>query len=141
MNLKLLRKVQKAILAEPEHFDMDSWFRGCGVGDTCGTAACISGHALVCAYVAKRKNKSLALAVRHFSKLEERGVDTDDYVDFETMGRDALNLTPDQANRLFFTGEWPIKYMEAYEQAETAACRAKAASQRIDHFIETKGRE
>lgn len=39
MNIRLLRRIQEKILAEPENFNMRTW--------TCGTAHCIGGWACV----------------------------------------------------------------------------------------------
>lgn len=56
-------------------------------------------------------------------------------------GRLLLGLTSDQAERLFYETNWPDKYYMQYETAKTSRGRARAAANRIDHFIQTKGEE
>lgn len=124
MNVPLLRKVQQRILAEPEQFNMDTWgVRPDGVGafkfdiveDACGTAACIGGHALL---IASPKLSGLAY---HYT---------------DEAAAIALELPPYEAAVLFYVGNWPWKYADAYLAAETREERAKIASDRIDDFIE-----
>lgn len=57
MNVKLLRRIIKAIKKEPGQFDMRSWFtRQRGIPN-CGTAACIGGWAVA---LTKRANPEKA---------------------------------------------------------------------------------
>jgi hypothetical protein len=124
MNVPLLRKVQQRILAEPEHFDMDTWgVLPDGVGaftfseaeEVCGTAACIGGHALLIA------SPELSGLAYHY---------TDDAAAI------ALGLSASEASLLFYVGNWPWRYADAYFASETREERAKIASDRIDDFIE-----
>lgn len=139
MNIPLLRKVKAAILKHPNQFEMGSWF-----SDTlflgydkrtgrikerpaggCGTAACIAGWAC-----------HVALGHR---KLYETDGDVGQSTSCEAS--DLLGLTEAQSSRLFFDGEWPRKHREQLEDAKTLKGRARAASDRISHFIATKGAE
>lgn len=150
MNIKLLRKIQKAILKYPNHFDMDNWFMDTNMEDdnddiiklvnlnggtcekmitprakSCGTTACIAGWAL------------------HYNKVKLE--DFEGNIDFvrstteKTAARE-LGLDEEQSKRLFFESYWPreFRYLESFESKEDTAFRAAA---RIDHFIATGGEE
>lgn len=45
------------------------------------------------------------------------------------------------ANRLFHVCNWPDEFESDYEHADTPEERAQAVADRIDHFIKTKGAE
>ena len=128
MNIALLRKVQKEILARPDQFNMDGWFKqsasnGFRAGG-CGTAGCIGGW-------------GLALTLRPKTKRLDR---LNPVQNIETF-RDLFGLTLEQAERLFYEDEWPLefKWFELYRPDNLTA--ARLASKRIDHFIKTKGEE
>lgn len=136
MNVELLRKIQKHILAEPERFAMSWW---CGTGDPgkpllddsfgesnidaliapeCGTVACIAGWAVLLS-----DGKDGIYSSRY---IQERA--------WELLGEKA-------ERRLFHTCKWPGKFANRYEKAKTRKGKAQAAASRIDHFIKTKGAE
>lgn len=135
MNVKLLRKIQKHILAEPLRFNM-RWWKWQGIElerkvaegvhpavPPCGTVACIAGWAQELEAPKSRRNTASHATI-------------------------LLGLTFDQSMRLFtlpshdpLPGEWPKKFARAYLSARTPRGRASAAVRRIDHFIATKGRE
>lgn len=125
MNIELLKKVKQAILDNPEHFDMSTFFDGCEGSNyeddpkllgKCGTTACIAGWAI------------------HLS-----GCPITD-LDFEhDLGKDLLGLTEDQAQSLFYEDGWPgaiyNEYYEALEEEDHLGM-AKAAAKMIDRLIE-----
>lgn len=128
MNTRLLRRVQKAIVANAAHFDMNKGGEMLKLEDvthssepehaqTCGTAACIAG----------------------FTVLIKDGKAADSWVDIANRATELLGL--DCSANLFWISEWPYQYRVLYRRAETATERAKAASKRIDRFIKTKGEE
>lgn len=132
MNTRLLRRIQKHILAEPKRFIMGDvvvhnapgeMYREDGIERpfaSCGTMACIAGWALL---LSKNSSRDLDDAAR------------------------LLGL-PQPADRwlcvgdnLFYEGNWPIKYSVAWDKARTPRARARVAARRIDHLIKTKGAE
>jgi hypothetical protein len=126
MNIPKLQIIKQQILAEPDSFRMDTW--------SCGTAHCIGGRAVL--------NDGMKI------------VNPDDYA-FNMMVEDgrsvysaasiALDLTEDQADRLFDVENWPDdlarRYDDDYDIAPTRAMRAAIAAERIDRFIATDGAE
>ena len=131
MNTRLLRRVQRQILAEPKRLDMlKLLMRGreavkCYGKDMlplCGTVGCIAGW-------------TVELGKGHRAKASI------------TAAAKLLRLTDEQANRLFFfafhcsRSYWPANFEAAYDTATTDEARAQITSDRIDHFIRTKGAE
>lgn len=122
MNTKLLLKVKAAILAEPRSFIMADWSTQ-DPESPCGTSACIGGWATALSRNPAKPN----LHDSHMSQ-----------------GPDLMELSPDGENKLCYKGMWPQPFKDSYEKAEYAEDRnamAKAAADRIDHFIATEGRE
>jgi hypothetical protein len=111
MNVKLLRKIKKHILAYPKTFAMSFWQEPRRVSESrpCGTAACIGGWAKLLT-----KDRKLTAA-------------------------DALGLSHQGAWLLFNMHRWPSRFQTKAKE-ETAAFARNAAA-RIDHFIATDGRE
>lgn len=132
INVPLLRKVQKFLLAEPRRFDMGSWVELAEQADIlrrppCGTACCIAGAAFLID-----------------KKIEVKGALNNDkvlYGDILGGASRALKIDDRQENLLFFVGWWPRKFQVAYNSAKTPLARAKAGVARINHFIKTKGAE
>lgn len=122
MNTRLLRKVQKHILEEPKRVWMGEW-KIVGKQNikywelsppACGTVACISGWAAIL-----------------------NGKPEDAY-----SATDILELNRDEASRLFFEVHWPEHFHRAIASAPVQSPEyAKVVSDRIDHFIKTKGAE
>jgi hypothetical protein len=121
MSVKLLRKVEKAILKEPKRFCMGTW------GDlaqrdapVCGTVGCIAGWAALL-------------------NVTENPDEFRKHVDMMTQknGKRALKLTLPQCRRLFFLSGWPSKFQTLFLRGDSV----KAAVKRIEHFIKTGGRE
>jgi hypothetical protein len=92
----------------------------------CGTAACIGGSACV---VGKAKN-----------------------IDDTTFAKNALGLTSEQANGLFFewnvcdnpNGDcgmhhWPAKFAKAFEARKTPLGKAKVAAALLEEVVRTNG--
>lgn len=123
MNIPLLKKVQKAILAEPKKFDMREWFYE-DDRSPCGTTACIGGHAVALATGAV----SLKIAHQTLKSTEIRP-------------RIVLDLEFSEADRLFYKATWPETFRVKYNMARSANGRAMVAAKRISHFIKTEGRE
>jgi hypothetical protein len=111
MNVELLRKIAAVIQEKPREFDM-SYFNS--QEHTCGTPHCIGGWAAVLTGSQSNWNAQ------------------------ETLG-----ISDDQWDRLCYPNEWPPQFLEEGQDEE---CRwseitAKIATARIEHFIETGGRE
>lgn len=129
LNVKLLRKIQKHILAEPKRFIMGWWneksspgeplndFEMCSTIPKCGTAACIGGWALILS----GENPDL---MRSVSKAAGA----------------LLGIENDAANRLFDSYAWPNRFRR-FRELKSPAARVKVAVARIDHFIKTNGAE
>lgn len=132
MNVRLLRRIQKRILAEPLQFQMGHWFTARGdwsdfidghapeMIPNCGTAACIAGWAV-----------TLDLHKKP-SEVEVNSI--------EPRARRLLKLTLEQALRLFIINQWPQEFSGDWAIL-TPRQKARRAVQRIDYFIMTKGAE
>lgn len=134
MNVRLLRKVKRAILAEPTKFRMDKW--------TCGSAHCIAGT--ICAldqsltFVVPKRKGAVWLVVD--------GNDEDSsVVPIERAAADNLEIeysehtSHTEADRLFHLPYWPKQFRDDYRAAQTLKARAGIAAKRIEHFIKTNG--
>jgi hypothetical protein len=102
----------------------------------CGTAACIAGYAVI---LTKAKPKSWKAgpwkkAVDYV--VEEFG---DEWIG--NVAEEVLDLSRDQADRLFDPNRWPVKFYRSYCDASTPEGMAQAAIRRIEHFIKTEGIE
>lgn len=138
LNVKLLRKVQKFILAEADRFDMGHWLGPASesyglLKPACGTVCCIAGavYAIENKLDLKKGYETLpsAYETRKFA-CQALGFDVPD---------ENSCLYPD--NSLFLQTYWPKRYQTAYTTAVTQSGRARAAVRRIEHFIKTKGAE
>lgn len=111
MKIRLLRKIQKQILTEPDRFWMGQWH--------CGTSHCLGGWA------------------QTLLGLKEKcdGFYNEKYLQAH------FGLTETQAGRLFWTIGWPKKFRNLYLNAANRPQQAVVASARIDHFIKTKGKK
>jgi hypothetical protein len=142
MNVKLLRKIQQEVLAEPRRLRMVTFgklYTEADVAETftdpadappCNMAACIGGFA---DWLTKPK-----LFKRDIKRGGTNGIGD--------RARKELGLTEDQADRLFFFREWgyekgwPARFSNAYRDAKTPLAKAKVAVARIDAFIESGGK-
>lgn len=133
MNIEMLHEIQERISAEARSYCQDFW-RVDKESDTndgyCGTVGCLAGHATMIA------------GLTHGEVTKGGSLDSSEA--YMTVGRELLDLTKDQAYRLFSGGGayWPTRFKKAYVKAREAedrqgmACAAVAA---IEDFIETGG--
>ncbi len=151
MNVRRLRAVTKRILAEPTHFSMDTWAKEeqNAKAESCGTTCCIAGHALIAAGAKLTFLLHVdpdTLAVPNFVPTPRltkfTGLTTDIGVsngDVANVAQALLGLTWHEAERLFYTWGWPVRFENAYKAAKTAKGRARVAARRIEHFVNTHG--
>ena len=141
MNVKLLREVEKRILAEPRRFDMMTFGRKLNKrtiealgkqAPPCGTVACIAGHV---DWMAHPRLFAASVALGDYDdSIVERAA--------KELGLNRFELSQDTyAGRLFFDNEWPEKFQAALAEAKTPLQRAEVAVKRIEHFIKTNGKE
>lgn len=125
MNIPLLRQIAEKAIEFPETFDMDRWgfTLPSDKAHPCGAVGCIAGTAVV-----------LTEPARFLRLVDNRG-------DWFLAGKNALDLSTREAERLFFTRDWPPTFMHRYNRAIRAKLRARIAVERIEHFIATEGRE
>lgn len=128
MNVKLLRKVKRHILAVPRRFVMSevimreendgpiNWLNEKPFPD-CGTAACVAGWACL---------------------LANEGTVPENATASMDEARELLGLTDGQADRLFMPSAWPKKFQKGTDDSGTKAT-AKVAAARIEYFIKNKG--
>lgn len=132
MNIQKLLKLKGRILQEPNHFDMKYWTNDCGTG------GCIAGMSC--------HMEGYKLSI--FSSMVTPPMGGSKVFTHEEA-RKILGLTPEQSRRLFYvkylhpqtTYHWPSKFAWDYKRAKTPRGRALATARRIDHFIQTDGRE
>lgn len=130
LNVRLLRRIQKALLKEPSQFNMEQYFNDRSTTKrkpaNCGTAACIGGWAYA---LSKNLNPSKA----RVKYLAEHGF----------MGPIASRLlglgTGDKINEhaLLYLEQWPQPFRTNYSKAKTDRAAARAAVDRIEHLIKT----
>lgn len=149
MNTRLLRKIQKEILAEPLRFDMRLWLDQTSDVAPCGAAACIAGWAVLMDLQQKQGIDWREAA----GKAQAKEQNTVKGFYFFDRARKLLALTDPQGRRLFFLERWPTKFIRAYHDRWDHCCKGPGRRQqaavkmaaltvkRIDHFIATKGRE
>ena len=103
MNTALLLEIRRLILEEPLRLNMRDWSSGitnAPVRPACDTVACIAGWAVAI----DRGGPDLSTAT---------DVLTGYFGDFEYDARCLLELTREQALRLFFVGFWPAQFRAA----------------------------
>lgn len=131
MNVELLEQVKARILAEPEHFRMDTW--------SCGTAHCIGGWAIALKGLVVVNPRAVhgcyQDVVVYGETLSAMSVATE-LLDLDNA---ADGIT--EAERLFITEYWPGVFEAAYRNAETREERAQIAAERIDLFVASNGAE
>lgn len=129
LNVRLLRRVKKAILKEPSQFVMGDWFVCDGTEGrhdierkikNCGTAACIAGW-------------TVALTVKKNPKEAREAAALDGGV--VRIAANSLGLGPDWDN-LFYIDCWPEKFQRQWYKAKTLKGRASIAARRIEDYIE-----
>lgn len=137
MNIRLLRKIQARILAEPKRFDMDSWIvpKDEQTRPSCGTACCIGGWAAV---ENGWKSKQYKDEDGDWANLFISPNGTTSRYDsvIASAAQKLLDITDEQASRLFYTCSWPEPYKSGADNG-TPEYRAANGVARIKHFIET----
>jgi hypothetical protein len=135
MNIQRLRKLAKYILAYPSKYDQNSF---------CGTQACLAGHAAILAGIPVSEiindSYSYSTILNEFIIKEK----AQKYLQLTKEQGERLfspTFPPDELEFFFPEESWPEKFNNRYEKAKTPRTRAKIAAQRIEHFIQTKGRE
>lgn len=132
INVKLLRKVQRTIVAEPLRVDMTIWAAPSEYSNQsppCGAVGCIAGWAML--HVSKR---SLNIEARYIWELDPEAN--------QDKAAELLSLSYDQARRLFISDHWPTKFKNRLAFAKEGTPKyARVVSDRIDHFIKTRGAE
>lgn len=132
MNTRLLRRIQRHILEEPKRVDMIRFIarrgskKAAAHGAThglefpeCGTVGCIAGWAAT--FTTSRKFRYNSTGV---------------------IAAKALKLSCVEAEILFFEDAWPDKFKLPLWNLEAQTPEyARVVSDRIEHFIKTKGRE
>jgi hypothetical protein len=139
MKVRMLRKLEKWIQAEPRRFDMLNWSGNEYIirkqKPRCGIVGCLAG---------------MACHMQGLKLTPGAGFLNDDMNDeiFE-RARAILDLSEKQSARLFFLPDihhhrslyWPGEFAAAYNKAKTPKEKVKVAVARIEHFIKTKGQE
>lgn len=129
-----LKRVRARIVAEPEKFSMFDW-----VSDE-GRAADIGGLAAIDAgFITPRTTRHPV--TQTFYDVTPRGAALDRYVYDQARFGVALNLTPEEADRLYDVDRWPAIFAAEYARAATPQARADVAARRIDFFIKTRGHQ
>jgi hypothetical protein len=132
VNVPMLQKIKEVILAQPKRVEMYDWLRHRSPkrgGPVCGNVGCIAGWACL---LSEKEGRTLAAKGRAL-------IDRYRYTDYKTNGREALDLSREQADRLFFLDVWSKRLAEEYDRARTPKGRARVVARRIDLFIRSKG--
>lgn len=128
-----LRRVREQIIASPGQFSMTDWV------SNKGHATCIGGLAAIDAgFIALRESQHPE-TFRYYDVTDAGSTIGEGLFD-EARFRVALNLTPDEADRLFDVERWPQPFYVDYAKAQ-GADRADVAARRIDLFIRTRGHQ
>lgn len=160
INRRLFRLIQKAILADPSNFFMQSWaapvYRKYGpvceteflwsdhqlaeftriVGDRepCGTACCIAGHGLLLSgYTTTLRPSAFGcdpVREARFLTPKRRLVKNPGVSAARLLG-----ITESQADAIFSVGEWPPRFQDRWNRAKRPQTRAKVAATVIDAFL------
>lgn len=125
MNVRLLRRIAKAIVENPRQFDMDTFHKSKGYGSacvladipekeqhSCNTTHCIAGFAQILS-----------------SKSDYK-------MDAALDARRLLDIDHVAAARLFYCDAWPEQFRGKKEVWKPTR---KQAFDRIEHFIKTGG--
>lgn len=139
LNVRLLRRIQKHILAEPRRLNMRDWNTTLrdprNLPDEmppCGTVGCIAGWATMLSGKKPRTRHGFARMGCELLGITGWSGDPTDMLRYDS-----------QARKLFVVDYWPLKYQHRYDKADTLSGQArfqghaKATSDRIEHFIKT----
>lgn len=133
MNIKLLRKIQRAIRKEPRQFDMDSWFEFDKRTPNCGTTACIAGWAI--ALSSKKNPLDAAKSIRKRFGRGMRVLSSKQAYGITAKVLKVLKIDMRQGDSLFYASYWPLNFPERFRNARTPEEKAEIACERIDAFI------
>ena len=143
--VELLQRTKAAVLANPEHFNMDYWYASSddpdifgpddlieieggdkvpqtpllGMLGACGTVACAAGW--IVALSGEKVNPGEYIAHAGARLIDFKG-------DIET-----------EPCPLFHTSYWPYRLLTAYDGATAAEDRAKVFAKAVDLWIESDG--
>ena len=134
MNLELLRRVQAKLrrMHHGGHLDMASFARK----TDCGTAYCIGGYALLMAGYKTKTVKDQKYLDWLAPDGRQLSWSDDGPNSIWGSAQKILGLTEEQANRLFIDDLWPDEFNDQWQLNDP-----KVAADRIQHFIDTRGRE
>jgi len=136
LNVKLLRQAAKNIVAEAEHFDMNSWVEA---EDICDTTCCIAGR-IVCDSVwaePENKAKSVEEVIYMVQEVEYGHEHHPKFSDVRSYAQELLGISEECGENLWFVENWPEPFMSEHRRAKTRLAKAKVAAARIEHFIAT----
>lgn len=123
MNTKLFEHIIECIQAEPTQFDMYMWQIWNTKESTCGSTACIAGWA---AWLTSPDSvKDLDNNVLNLG-----------YWEISSQAIKALEITEEQAQKLFHVDNWPEKYRNEYRLLLDPQKLADCAVERIKYFME-----
>lgn len=125
MNVKLLRRVRRHILAEPARLRMGIW-------KIRGTPGEVSGNPT---YLKVRDGWGEPLAFK-FPKCGTVGC-IKGWAEMLAEGGEGLDISGDtERMSLFYVSSWPSDLRDAYLNAKSQRERARLVGKRIDRFIE-----
>lgn len=138
MNVKLLRRVQLAILREPKRYAQEVWKKVELKPDVldnyaCNTVGCIAGWAC-------------AIELGLVDNIEALNQKTSGFQrSISDRAQKALNLGYHEQNKLFYAGNWPSFFKRFLNDIETSIrgphwLQAMVAAVRIEVFIWSKGK-
>lgn len=139
MDKVLIRTITERIVADSRRFDMSLWASNDTYGVApCGTTFCFAGETVA----------SVLPEVEFFADFTFAW--QNQAFEYASVARVMLDLTPSQADRLFYVRSWPEQFRDAYAAARYGSSesivkrRARMAdilAKRVEHFIKTNGRE
>lgn len=136
MNIPLLRRVQAYILEEPKRFRMDTW-ADLDMESPCGTTLCIAGAA-VALKLGLAQNVVLRALTRDGNlDILYKALGISGSHDIEGLAAQTLELTPEQAQSLFYNFQWPQPFRSLSIHAAGAEIRAAIGVARIEHLIQS----
>lgn len=150
MNVKLLKRVRRHILAEPKRLCMATglMLKKGNVGNTgikitkmpsCGTVACIAGWAVLLSQETRKwKVRKIART------LTEKNGREKNWTSLSYKAKTLLELTNTEAAELFeagpFVSSWPYEWREKLEATYPGTrAYARVVAAYITHFIKTNG--
>lgn len=121
VNIAAFQAIKNQILAEPERFDVDSWFNWNEEKPSCGTTACIAGWACINEHLKTHKT------IRTLRYLLDKS-------DTEHIAAKHLGISVEAANSIFRLHGWPVEFTEKYKAEQTTKGKARVAANFIDYI-------